>query len=446
MVRPGEWPLRLRLLLFAFGDFAFNLYWQSIMLFLLFYYTDALELPMTVAATIFMVASIWDGIANFLAGLFVDQRRPSHSYGRVLMLGSLPLGLAFILTYLPPIASGFWGVALVFVGHLLFRTFYAATNVPYLAMTARISTESRDRAFLAGMRMLFGTMAAVLVALGTVPLGAWLTGSAMADAYLGAALVFAVAGTAIMLLVGAAYREVEMAPVAARPSVLASLKSLAANRAFVTLNLAMMAVIVAITVLHKSVLYYYKYYLGDDTGGQLALASMSVVSALSIPAWMLLRRPLGTRSLWFVAAALGLTGLTLFAAFDIHRAGVMQVFLMGMQAAIMGLNFVFWALLPDTIEYGERTTGLRVEGAVFGAAALLQRIAIGVATAILGWSLGSAGYVANVEQSAETLSAMRWTIAIVPLVFLSLSCLLMVFNPLGRHENGPLRRQEPTSD
>src|SRR5436190_14080862 len=35
---------KLRLLLFAFGDFAFNLYWQSIMLFLLFYYTDAIDL------------------------------------------------------------------------------------------------------------------------------------------------------------------------------------------------------------------------------------------------------------------------------------------------------------------------------------------------------------------------------------------------------------------
>jgi len=38
-------PARARLLLFAFGDFAFNLYWQSIMLFLLFYYTEALGLP-----------------------------------------------------------------------------------------------------------------------------------------------------------------------------------------------------------------------------------------------------------------------------------------------------------------------------------------------------------------------------------------------------------------
>jgi hypothetical protein len=66
-------PSKPRLLLFAFGDFAFNLYWQSVMLYLLFYYTDALVLPIGVAATTYMIASIWDGIANFITGMLVDR-------------------------------------------------------------------------------------------------------------------------------------------------------------------------------------------------------------------------------------------------------------------------------------------------------------------------------------------------------------------------------------
>ena len=99
-----------------------------------------------------------------------------------------------------------------------------------------------------------------------------------------------------------------------------------------------------------------------------------------------LRNVLGLRALWFMASALAIVGLALFAAIDIHRAGAMQIFLIGMQAMIVGLNFIFWAMLPNTIEYGERETGLHVEGTVFGVAALLQRVAIGIATAILGWS------------------------------------------------------------
>src|SRR3954469_14492526 len=184
-------PSRPRLLLFAFGDFAFNLFWQSIMLFLLFYYTDALNLPIGVAATTYMVASVWDGIANFIAGMLVDRGHRTLRFGRLIAIGALPLGLCFVLTYLPPPGKGMWVVVGVFVAHLLFRTAYAGVNVPYLAMSARISPDAGDRAFVAGMRMLFGTAAAVTVALSTVPLGSWLVGSEVADAYLAAAAVFA---------------------------------------------------------------------------------------------------------------------------------------------------------------------------------------------------------------------------------------------------------------
>lgn len=426
-------PSRPRLALFAFGDFAFNLYWQSAMLFLLFYYTDALDLPVGIAATIFMAASVWDGIANFIAGLLADRREPRGGLGRLVAIGGIPLGAGFVLAYLPPLAPGIWGLAGVCVGHILFRTAYAFINVPYLAMSARVSADSNDRAFVAGMRMLSGTLAAVVVALGTVPVGTALLGAdSAANAYLGAALLFAVVGAAILAWVGLSYREADVPEQRAPVPVIAALRAIAANRAFVTLNLAMMAVIVAVTILNKSVLYYFKYFLEDEGGGQLALASMSVVSAVSVPLWMWLRRGLGARALWFLASALAMAGLAAFALFDIHRAGVMQAYLMAMQAMIVGLNFVYWAMLPNTIEYGERHGGLRVEGAVFGMAALLQRVAIGVATAILGFGFDSAGYVANVAQSDSTLLAMRLTIALVPLGFLALSCVLMALNPLGR--------------
>ena len=66
---------------------------------------------------------------------------------------------------------------------------------------------------------------------------------------------------------------------------------------------------------------------------------------------------------------------------------------------------------------------------MFGVAALLQRVAIGIATAILGWGFDSAGYVANVRQSAATLTGMRMTVALTPLLFLALSCVAMLWNP-----------------
>jgi GPH family glycoside/pentoside/hexuronide:cation symporter len=426
-------PSKARLLLFAFGDFAFNLYWQSVMMFLLFYYTDSIDLPIGIAATTYMVASVWDGIANFGAGLILERRQSTIRYGTLIALGGLPLGLSFILMYLPPLTKGPVGIAIILTAHLLFRTAYAATNVPYLAMTARISPEAGDRALVAGARMLFGTTAAVIVALATVPLGHMLTGTADPKrTYVAAALLFAVAGTAILAVVGATYRERVTISRPPPQSIRAALLSLARNRAYVSLNAATMAMIVAITVLGKSVLYYFKYVLGDLGAGQLALALMFTVSAIAIPAWMLLGRFVGLRLLWLMAAVAGILALTVFAGVGIASIRGMQLFLIVMQVVNIGLNFVFWAMLPNTIEYGEDETGVHVEGSVFGVAALLQRIAIGIATAILGWGFASAGYVANASQSAATLTGMRATIAFVPLIFFALSCAAMLLNPLGR--------------
>jgi GPH family glycoside/pentoside/hexuronide:cation symporter len=435
-----------RLLLFAFGDFAFNLFWQSIMLFLLFYYTDALGLPIGIAATTYLIASVWDGIANFVAGILVDRNHDRFRYGPLLIAGAIPLGLTFILTYMPPVMTGGWAVVSVFVAHLLFRTAYAGVNVPYLAMTARVSADPGDRAFVAGMRMLFGTAAAVAVALCTVPIGHWLTGSNAARAYFGAAILFAIMGAAILMVVGVTYRDSSVPHRPQAGSVKAAVTSLVQNKAFVSLNAAMMAVIVAMTVLSKSVLYYFKYLLNDPDAGQLALAWVGLVGGIAIPLWMLAGRYVGLRALWLIAAGFGMGGLVIFSAIPFNSARTMQLFLVGMQVMIVGLNFVFWAMLPNTIEYGEQATGLHVEGTVFGMAALLQRIAIGIATAILGLSFASAGYVANVPQSAETLERMRETVALVPLVFLALSCFAMAFNPLGRERRRSGDKIEDASD
>jgi GPH family glycoside/pentoside/hexuronide:cation symporter len=243
--------------------------------------------------------------------------------------------------------------------------------------------------------------------------------------------VFAILGGVILLIVGLTYREL-VSPKRPLPgSLKAALISLARNRAFLTLNAAMMAMIVAVTVLNKAVLYYFKYLLNDPEAGQLALASMGLVSGIAIPLWMLLGRYLGLRALWLIASGVTMAGLVLFAFGNFDGTHTMQLFLVGMQAAIVGLHFTFWAMLPNTIEYGEAATGVHVEGTVFGVAALLQRVAIGIATAILGWSFASGGYVANVRQTTAMLERMRDTVAFVPLVFLALSCVAMAFNPLG---------------
>lgn len=424
---------RLRLAGFAAGDFAFNLYWQSAMLYLLFYYTDALGLKVETAAAIYLAASIWDGLVSFAVGVLVDRRGAAGDYRRVLIWGAVPLGLAFCAAYLPLPVSGGMAAIGILLGHLVFRTAYALVNIPYLAMSARVSPHAGDRAFVAGLRMLAGTAAAVVVALGTVPLGGMIMGvKGGPKAFLGAALLFAAIASVILILVGRTFRDAlarDDAPPPPRVPLGRALRAVVRNRAFTTLVAAMMAMIVATSVLNKSVLYYFKYVFGDQAAGQLALGAMMAVSAAAVPVWMAIARAIGVRRVWFAAVLVSSLGLSLFALGDLPRAGAMQLFLVGMQAATVGLHFAFWALLPEVIDHGERTGGVRTEGIVFGLAALLQRIAIGLATLLIGVSFGEAGYVANVVQTPATLAAMRMTIALVPLAGFVVSGLLMALAP-----------------
>lgn len=426
-----------RLVLFASGDFAFNLYWQSVMLFLLFYYTEALQLPVGWAAATYMAALIWDGLVSLAVGVLADRYR-EHGYRRYLRLGAIPLGLYFMLAYLPPVGSGAWAPAIVFVTHLLFRTAYAAVNVPYLAMTARVSSHDGDRALIAGLRMLFGTAAMVTVSLGTVPIGRWLTGGTGASGYFAAAAVFGAVGSLILLVVGWLVYERDVHVAQARVSLRTALADLVANRAFVTLNAAMAAITIASTFLSKSVLYYYKYELDNEQAGQVALAAMGLIGAVAVPVWTVICRKAGGRVTWFLAAAPATLLLGLFALVAVRDIGTMRLFLVAIQLLLTGVHIVFWAMLPNTVEWGERATGARLEGAVFGLAALLQRTAIGMATGLFGLTLGVIGYEANLRQSAETMEGLRLAIAFVPLACVALSIALMMANPLRRRAHAQI--------
>jgi Na+/melibiose symporter-like transporter len=74
-------PPKRVLTLFAAGDFAFNLYWQSISLYLLFFYIDVLALPPVTAGLVFMTGTLWDAVADLAAGAVAERTRVSYRSG-----------------------------------------------------------------------------------------------------------------------------------------------------------------------------------------------------------------------------------------------------------------------------------------------------------------------------------------------------------------------------
>ena len=425
-----SWAARVR---FASGDFACNLYWQSSSLFLFFYYTDVLHLAPQVAGVVLMIGSVWDGIADLLTGIWVE--RGGHAYARVVAYGAVPLGLAFPLLYFAPPFHGIAFVGGLLVAQIAFRSLYALVNIPYTAWSVRISTDSRDRAAVAGLRMLFGTIAAVVVSLATQRISLAISGTATSiTGFVCAAAVFAGVATPLLIQVARHAPVGARTPTITAPAVplLRSLAALASSRAFVSLSAAMMSVAVASTMLSRSVLYYFTYVVRDETAGTTALALMGIAGSLFVPVWMLARGRIGSRSLWLGAVALAVAGSVVFALTDTGAAWRADLFLVTIQAAFAAFSFVFWAMLPDTVEYGEYRGGVRIEALSFGVAALLQKLSIGVATAITGFAYAAVGYVPQAAQSPAVVTAIRWIMVAAPIAGCLLSAVAMAANPLRR--------------
>jgi GPH family glycoside/pentoside/hexuronide:cation symporter len=422
-----------RVVAYSAGGFAFNLYWQSLSLFLVFYYTDVVGIRPVVAGLIYLIASFWDGAIDPVIGAVADRTRTRWGgYRPYLLFGAPILALSFILLYYRPRLEGGALVAFVLITHLCFRTCYAAVNVPFLALGARITSSASKRSQISGFKMMFASLAGIAVASLTQPIAAY-----GRNGFAGAATLFAVCATLVLPIVFLSVRE--RTPAQTPPTSLLSAQfwaSAAKNRAFVILMIAVTCTNVCAAVWGKSILYYYKYYIGDAAAAKNGLALAAASGLIIVPAWMAVSRLIGKRVTWFASCGFGIAGLIAFSLFDIRSAWNMSGFLIFNEICGVGWAFSFWAMLPDTVEYGQLHTGVRAEAFLFGLAGFFAKVSLGLGAGLFGAGLTFIGYRANHPQTGQTLSGLKALMVLVPLTGYCLATLAMVFFPLkkGEHE------------
>jgi len=424
---------------FTLGDYASNLYWQSVSIFLLFFYTDAVGLPAATAGLIYMIASIVDALADPVMGSIADRTRTRYGrYRPYILFGCVPLGLSFVLLYWRPPFDGVALAVWMMASHIIFRFAYTAVTIPYTSLNARLTDSSDERSTIAGYRMIFGVLAAFTIIYFTYPMVGRLGGSDATIGFTWAAAVFALVATAIYPLVYRITREPEESASEGQGALdlAGHWRALAPNRAFWVLILATVAAFVCTTALGKSVLYYFKYTLKDEAASRTALIGMSAIGLVAIPAWVWITKYIGKRNAWFSGILLSLIMLAIFATNAFDSVLAMTVWLIFWGAFSLGLALTFWSMLPDTVEYGEWATGKRTESFIFGLFQLFLKTALGVGAGLFGWLLDRSGYVANAEQSPETLAGMKDIMIWLPGAGLVIAGLVMLLYPIrkGTHE------------
>lgn len=88
---------------YGMGDFACNLIWQVISLYLLYFYTDVMELDPVAIAAMFVVCRVIDAVTDVLVGFAIDKTKSRWGKSRPWFLfGAIPFAVSAFLAFSVP--------------------------------------------------------------------------------------------------------------------------------------------------------------------------------------------------------------------------------------------------------------------------------------------------------------------------------------------------------
>jgi GPH family glycoside/pentoside/hexuronide:cation symporter len=428
---------RSQIVAFTIGDLGIHVPFMSTVLFLMYFYTEVVGLSAATAGLMFMIASIWDALIDPPMGLITDRTRSRWGRCRPYFLfGCVPLAISLVLVfYVPPLHGGAL-VAYLLGANMLFRTCFTIVGIPYAAYSARITQDSQTRTTIAGYKLFFTIGAGSLVAYFALPLANHFGEGNLARGFYWTAMVFAVAPLVFLPVTFLGTREPAQAgPQPASLTMKDYLAFFRSNLAF-WIVLACITCVIATQVIGSAVtLYFFKYYLRDETSAPLALTLSMVVGLVITPLWVLMERRVGKRSAWMFGSLGALGVLTYFALNDSISSIQYVVVVTLLNGSLYGLTVTMWSMLPDTIEYGEWRSGVRAESITFGLALFVLKVAMGIATGIFGFALNAIGFQPGIAQSAATLADMKMLATAFPALLVALSLVAAHLYPMRRGDH-----------
>ncbi|MEM9284332.1 MAG: glycoside-pentoside-hexuronide (GPH):cation symporter [Pseudomonadota bacterium] len=423
---------------YGVGDLGLNIYWNTLSLLLIYWYTNVVGLPPAVAGLIYFVGLLWDGVTDPLVASLAQRNTSRYgTYRPFLVVGGFILAAAFVLLFWRVPLEGSVLIAALVVVHILFRTAYTIVAVPYSALSSRLSFDSVERTSLSGARM-FGALTGLLI-VSTLwfPTVRFLGGGDETSAWgFSLAAFVGAAGATICLIICFLMTE-EKAPPGASTEPELSLRSFwSAVRKGRGLHV-LLALIFFQACAHASFYNTFAFYIDVNAGSfarqETILSAFSLATLISVPLWTLAARRFGKRRCWVAASVIFVTaGLHLAITKPLLMAGIpLQITFFAIGSGAYAV--LIWSFVPDMVEYVQWEIGERNEAVVFGSVLLVQKVASGTMGFAAGLMLSMAGFdAAQSEQSAATIRTVSLYISLVPSVCLALSLVVLSRWPISR--------------
>ena len=435
---------------YAVGDTASCLYWQTFSMFLMIFYTDTFGISPAVVGTMFLISRFWDAAIDPVMGVIADRTETKYGKFRPWILrGIIPFTVAGIVLFITPDISETGKIIYAYVTYTVVMMVYTMVNVPYGALLGVISPHSDERTQLASYRFI-GAFTGNIIVQGT--LLALVSFFGKGNDRLGyplAMTVFAVAAGALFFFTFISTKE-RVKPPKEKSTIRTDIKDLLKNRPWIVLCSMGLMTLIYVSIKNGAMLYYFKYYVGDQAAAapfMVAGTVFSILGALSTP---YIVRFIGSKKATFIV--LTLINAASMAVF--YFAGPKDFVLMYATQIIgsipgAALFPLIWSMYADTADYGEWKFGRRATGLVFSAATFSQKMGWAVGGALAGFLLTIIGFVANVAQNDATLSGIRHMMSTIPaaiaLVVIAISLFYELSDKLEKQVGRELEARKATA-
>jgi len=407
---------------YGLGDTASNFFFQVFNIFLLYYYTDIFGLSPAAVGTMFIVTKIVDAISDPVMGLIADRTQSRWGKFRPYLLwGAVPYGVCGYAMFANPDFSDTGKLIYAYVTYTLMMLAYTAINVPYSALMGVISPSSIERTKVASYRFICAFGAGWLVATFVTPLKNILGGGDEALGFQLTMIFFAVVSIALFWITFATTKE-RVQPTHTESDIKADMKALLNNGPWLALFIAAIFTLMNIAIRNGSLLYYFKYFVGDD-GSPLFLifdktAIFMSLGMLAMIGGILLTKSLAERfekrHLMIVLTLLNAITMALFYFIPPEQYWLMVAvnclggFLIGPTPALV------WSMYADCADYGEWQSGRRTTALVFSTVQFAQKLGLAFGAGIAGIILSLFGFVANEIQTDAALTGIRFMFSLLP--------------------------------
>lgn len=414
---------------YGIGDFAVNLFFQSALLFLLFFYTDVAGIAAATAASIFLVARVVDAVTDPIMGVIADRTRTRWGRFRPwLIIGGPLLALAGVATFTVPDFSDTGRVIYAYATYIAFGIAYTIVSIPYSSLTSALTENAHERTVLSTYRMAFAMLGGLLVAAATLPLVEMFGGGAAG--FQGTVAVYGVLACVLLAITFATTRERAFAheEVPGLTQTLSALK--AGGWPLALLIFAFWMGMMAFTVRSAAIIYYFTYNVAREDLVPLFMVSVAAFNFIGIVLVPAVAKRLGKRRTYLWGAFGGcLTGIALYLTpFD----QIALIFIISWLGSIMfaAPTVMGWSMLPDAVDYAEYRSHVRADGAIYAAASFFQKMAMAVGGAGAALILAATGYVPNVPQTPDALWGILFMVALGPVLLFVAGAVAMLFYPL----------------